>query len=42
MRENLEEQCFYNMSNNIIKERIESYMKYLSSIKEQKNTRNIY
>ena len=30
MRENLEKRCFYNMSNNFIKESIESYMKYLS------------
>ena len=31
IRQNLEKWCFYNMSNNFIKESIESYMKYLSS-----------
>ena len=31
MRESLEKWCFYNMSNNFIKESIEAYMKYLSS-----------
>ena len=30
MRENLEKLCFYNMSNNFMKESIDSYMKYLS------------
>ena len=41
MRENLEKRCFYNMSNNFIKESIEYYMKYLSFTLE-KNTRSIY